>query len=46
MHQPAKLLTVGTDQTACLQHGFGFEAKEVFIRKDAATGMKPPHWLN
>ena len=50
MQQPAKLLTVGTDQAVCLPHGFGFEAKEVFIRKDAATGdvilsRRPSDWL-
>lgn len=50
MQQPAKLLTVGTDQAVCLPHGFGFEVKEVFIRKNAATGdvilsRRPSDWL-
>jgi antitoxin VapB len=50
MQQPAKLFTVGTDQAVCLPHSFEFDAQEVFIRKDAATGdvilsRRPSDWL-
>ena len=52
MSQTAKLFTVGADQAVRLPLGFEFEfdAQEVFIRKDAATGdvilsRRPSDWL-
>ena len=50
MQQTAKVFNVGADQAVCLPHGFEFEAQEVFIRKDAATGdvilsRRPSDWL-
>ncbi len=50
MSQTAKLFTVGADQAVRLPLGFEFDAQEVFIRKDAATGdvvlsRRPSDWL-
>jgi antitoxin VapB len=50
MQQTAKVFNVGADQAVCLPHGFKFEAQEVFICKDAATGdvilsYRPSDWI-
>ncbi len=50
MKQTAKVFNVGADQAVCLPLGFEFDAQEVFIRKDAATGdvvlsRRPSDWL-
>ena len=50
MKQTAKVFNVGSDQAVCLPLGFEFDAQEVFIRKDAATGdvilsRSPSDWL-
>ena len=50
MAQITKLFTVGADQAVCLPLGFEFDAQEVFIRKDPATGdvilsRRPSDWL-
>lgn len=50
MAQITELFTFGSDQAVCLPLGIEFEAREVFIRKDAATGdvilsRRPSDWL-
>lgn len=50
MKQTAKVFNVDADQAVCLPLGFAFDAQEVFIRKDAATGdvvlsRRPSDWL-
>lgn len=49
MSQVAKLFTNGRSQAVRLPAAFRFDAKEVFIRKDAETGdvilsCKPATW--
>jgi antitoxin VapB len=50
MKQTAKVFNVDADQAVCLPLGFEFDAQEVFIRKDPATGdvilsRSPSDWL-
>lgn len=50
MKQIAKVFNVGSDQAVCLPFGLEFDAQEVFIRKDVATGdvilsRRPSDWL-
>ncbi len=49
MAQTAKLFTVDGDQALNLPRGLEFDVREVFIRKDAATGdvvlsRRPNDW--
>jgi len=49
MTQTAKLFTNGRSQAVRLPAAYRFDAKEVFIRRDAETGdvilsRKPPDW--
>ena len=49
MTQTAKLFTNGRSQAVRLPPAYRFNAKEVFIRRDPATGdvilsRKPPDW--
>lgn len=51
MSQTAKLFANGRSQAVRLPAAFRFEGKEVFIRKDAATGdvilsRKPTDWTS
>jgi antitoxin VapB len=50
MSRTAKVFNVDAGQAVCLPLGFEFDAQEVFIRKDAATGdvvlsRRPSDWL-
>jgi antitoxin VapB len=50
MSRTAKVFNVDAGQAVCLPLGFEFDAQEVFIRKDAATGdvilsPRPSDWL-
>lgn len=50
MKKIAKVFNVCSDQAVRLPLGFEFDAQEVFIRKDAATGdvilsRRPSDWL-
>ncbi len=50
MKQMAKVFSVDADQAVCLPLGCEFDAQEVFIRKDPATGdvvlsRRPSDWL-